>query len=94
MTQEFEQKLRMLTQGNDELERRCQEYESKLTYAGRENEHLNGVIKSKIEEINNYDARVRSMLDEHETLNRKNQELINSNRKIAEFDNKITILSQ
>ena len=52
------------------------------------------VVKSKIEEINNYDGRVRSISDEKEAMNRKIRELTDANRKIAEYDNKITVLSQ
>ena len=38
----------MLTQSNEEVERRCHEFDTKLSYANREIEHLQTVIKSKI----------------------------------------------
>ena len=35
MTQDFEQKMRMLTQNNEELDRKCHDYDTKLSYASK-----------------------------------------------------------
>ena len=35
IAQDYEQKIRMTTQSNEDLERRCHEYETKLSYAGQ-----------------------------------------------------------
>ena len=38
------------------------------------------MVRSKIEEINNYDGKVRSISDEKEQMNRKIRELTDANK--------------
>ena len=49
ITQDFEHKIRLITQSNEDLDRKCHEYDTKLSYANQEIEHLQNVVKSKIE---------------------------------------------
>ena len=91
---DYEQKLRGITQENEQLSRRLHQYDTKLNYANKQIQRLNSVIRSKVEEGNSYDSKVRSLFDQNENLNRRLQELTVANRKISEYDGKITILSQ
>ena len=44
--------------------------------------------------MSSLEAKVRSLASENNELTRRLQELSNANRKIAEYDNKIALLSQ
>jgi uncharacterized small protein (DUF1192 family) len=55
---------------------------------------MKSVVQSKVEETKTYDSKLRTAYEDNDALNRKIQELANANRKISEYDNKITVLSQ
>jgi uncharacterized protein YpmS len=57
--QEVTARLRIVTQENEQNARRVQEYESRMLQISGEIERLNTVLRSKMEETTNIDARYR-----------------------------------
>ncbi len=55
---------------------------------------MNTVGRDRGEEISSLQLKIRSMGQENEGLSRKLQEFSLANRKIADYDNKIALLSQ
>jgi uncharacterized protein YpmS len=57
--QEVTARLRIVTQESEQNARRVQEYESRMLQISGEIERLNTVLRSKMEETTNIDARYR-----------------------------------
>jgi peptidoglycan hydrolase CwlO-like protein len=60
----------------------------------QELEHSNSLAKDRTDEVNALENKVRSLAQENDGLGRRLQEFGNTNKKIAEYDGKIALLSQ
>ena len=100
VTQENEELRRRLNE-LAEVNRKVAEYENKIALLSQEIERLNGNLRNKVEEISNWENRNREwenkwarVNQENEELKRRLNDLAEANRRLAEYESKITLLSQ
>ena len=84
-----------------EVNRKVSEYENRIALLSQEMERVNGNLRIKTEEVMSWESRNREwetkwarITQDNEELRRRLNDLGELNRKIAEYENKIALLTQ
>lgn len=62
-----------------------QEYEARMTFITAEIERLNGVLRSKVEELASSEAKLRQSQSEHEQLTKRYRDSSETVKRIPEY---------
>jgi prefoldin subunit 5 len=65
-----------------------------MTQISGEIERLNSVLRSKVEEITNLDARCRQIQAENEQITKRLREATETARRVPEYEGKMALLGQ
>lgn len=55
---------------------------------------MNGVLRGKIEELANTEAKLKQVINENEQLNKRLRETTDTARRVPEYESKLAILGQ
>ena len=92
--QEINSRFRIVSQENEQNVRRVQEYETRMSQISGEIERLNGVLRGKIEDLANTEAKLKQVMNENEQLNKRLRETTDTARRVPEYESKLAILGQ
>ena len=65
-----------------------------MTLLGQELERVNNNLRMKVDENSSLEMKVRTLTQDNEELRRRLNDLGEANRKIAEYENRIALLTQ
>lgn len=87
-------RVKQLSFDNEQLQRRLQEYESKMGFISAEVERLNGVLRGKVDELAATEARLRQSQAENDQLSKRFKDSSDVAKRIPEYEAKLGQVGQ